>query len=266
MTNNKLNASRREHISALATTVVDLYSPNKGVTDLSAIVKTYGIGLCHDDYGASFDGMLTCFEGLFDIHVDVLRNKYEVRRRFTIAHELGHFFLDEHRRAILSGASPHYSKHTGFASHSIIEQEADLFAGCLLAPESRLRHDYNSVHKFSPIVIRDFAARYQCSFPSMLSRFIDLSLHPIMRLTIRGGEIESTFSSDGFHYRLRDRRKVPEDSYLFDILQGRSKCEQVHQGYVADWFNPRYGEDGETPLFEYYRQWGNVYYGLIWEP
>lgn len=264
-TTNKLDANRRDIISALASAVVELYSPQPGPTNLEQIIKALGLGYSLNDYDGYFDGMLTYDGDKFCIHVDDSLNKHHARHRFTVAHELGHFFIDEHRWALMSGIPPHYAKHTGFATHSVVEQEADLFAGCLLAPEARLRRDYLNIREFTPKVIHDFARRYKCSYPTMVSRFIDLSLHPLMRLTIRDNEIESFFRSEGFRYWPRDRRKVPEDSYLFDILQGEGRCDIVHQGYVADWFNPRYGEDGETELFEYYRQWGDTFYGLIWE-
>ena len=166
----------------------------------------------------------------------------------------------------MSGVAPHYSVHTANASHSAVEQEADLFAGCLLAPESRLRQDYLSVREFAPRVIHDLARKYDCSYPAMESRFAYLSLHPLMRLTVHDGELLSSFRSAGFTRRLRHPRIIPEESYLHDLLQGESGYDRVHEGYVADWFELRYGEDDGAPLFEYYRRWGDRIYGLLWEP
>ena len=55
---------------------------------------------------------------------------------FTIAHELGHYFLDGHPEAIFSGGNDrHYSK-SGFVSDDIHEKEADAFAAELLMPEN----------------------------------------------------------------------------------------------------------------------------------
>src|SRR5580658_8784922 len=54
-------------------------------------------------------------------------------RRFTIAHELGHYFLEGHVDAIFADGSPHES-HAGFLSTIKYELEADHFAARLLMP------------------------------------------------------------------------------------------------------------------------------------
>jgi Zn-dependent peptidase ImmA (M78 family) len=52
-------------------------------------------------------------------------------RRFTIAHELGHYFIEGHVDAIFSEGSVHESR-AGFISSSNFELEADHFAARLL--------------------------------------------------------------------------------------------------------------------------------------
>ncbi|GMO32300.1 MAG: hypothetical protein Ta2B_13190 [Termitinemataceae bacterium] len=52
---------------------------------------------------------------------------------FSIAHELGHFFLDGHPEQIFNAYGLHES-HAGFTSQDSIENEADTFAASLLMP------------------------------------------------------------------------------------------------------------------------------------
>ena len=59
------------------------------------------------------------------------------RQRFTIAHELGHYFLDGHIDHVLPNDGVHAS-HAGFSSSDPYEQEADNFAAGLLMPSSHL--------------------------------------------------------------------------------------------------------------------------------
>jgi len=52
--------------------------------------------------------------------------------RFSIAHELGHYFLDDHPYINIDGL---HKSDAGFVSQNRYEQEADIFASGLLMPE-----------------------------------------------------------------------------------------------------------------------------------
>jgi len=56
-------------------------------------------------------------------------------RRFTVAHELGHYFLDGHYEYIFSDGKGRHQSDTGFTSEDRYEREADTFAAGLLMPE-----------------------------------------------------------------------------------------------------------------------------------
>jgi hypothetical protein len=53
-------------------------------------------------------------------------------QRFSVAHELGHYFLDGHCERILSGGV--HASHAGFVSRDPYESAADTFAAALLLP------------------------------------------------------------------------------------------------------------------------------------
>lgn len=53
-------------------------------------------------------------------------------QNFTVAHELGHYFIDDHPRAILDNGK-HFSR-SGYISKDRFEEEADAFATELLMP------------------------------------------------------------------------------------------------------------------------------------
>ena len=54
-------------------------------------------------------------------------------QRFSIAHELGHYWLDSHPAHIFKQGDMHQS-HAGFGSADPSELEADYLAACLLMP------------------------------------------------------------------------------------------------------------------------------------
>lgn len=80
--------------------------------------------------GAS--GMLLHVSGAFGIgyptHID-----NEGFKRFSVAHEIGHYRLPGHIDAVLDAQGRHFSK-AGFRSADRYEQEADQFASALLMP------------------------------------------------------------------------------------------------------------------------------------
>ncbi len=54
-------------------------------------------------------------------------------QNFTVAHELGHYFIDEHPLAVLGANGKHFSR-SGYISKDRFEEEADAFATELLMP------------------------------------------------------------------------------------------------------------------------------------
>ena len=55
-------------------------------------------------------------------------------QRFSVGHELGHYFLPGHIDAVLGNGNIHESR-AGFASSDKYEMEADYFAAGLLMPQ-----------------------------------------------------------------------------------------------------------------------------------
>lgn len=105
------------------------------------ICTAKGIQLVHESYGkGKFDGMLVYRKGEWFILCNYSSGNAEgsTRERFTIAHELGHYHIPEHRRQLMGGCRPHGS-HAGVfdGAESIEELEADTFAANLLMPPLR---------------------------------------------------------------------------------------------------------------------------------
>lgn len=67
--------------------------------NLEMIVNSENITFIEGNYGNHFLGQLVHYSDKFYIilNLDQLANSESGRIRFTIAHELGHYFIDEHR-------------------------------------------------------------------------------------------------------------------------------------------------------------------------
>ena len=91
------------------------------------------------------------------------------RRRFTIAHELGHFIL--HRGQRQSFNCDKESVYSGIDTIRVIEREADDFASNLLMPGDLLR-EWISNQRIDLHVLSAMAKRFQVSFEALCIRFI----------------------------------------------------------------------------------------------
>lgn len=137
----KLQESRKTELAELAEAVVEMNSPRRGPVDLVGIANAAGIKLHYGEYDENFDGLIAHKDGIFHIHLNLRRmngHRNSSRARFTLAHELGHYFIDEHRNQLITGKEPHASQCGMFdGADCIEEQEADFFAASLIMPPSR---------------------------------------------------------------------------------------------------------------------------------
>ena len=151
------------------------------VTPLEIIIEEEQLNIYFDSYGDTFDGMTIYENSNFFIHINTYRgnNPNSLRSRFTIAHELGHYFIDNHRIGLKRGLlTPHFSKNNE-NSFNKIEREADYFASCLLMPEIRFKKLIQR-KKFDYSVLKSLSDEFQTSISATAIRFADVGNHPIM--------------------------------------------------------------------------------------
>ena len=133
----QLSPTREQEIAELAEAVAEEYFPATRVNPL-AVVKAKHISISFNHYGDSFDGLLEHRHGRFHIYANLNRIDHtdSPRARFTLGHELGHYFIDEHRNALAQGLAPHPSI-CEYESDLLVEREADHFSSNLLMPTAR---------------------------------------------------------------------------------------------------------------------------------
>jgi len=131
-------AARAVEIGELAEAVADEHCPQRPV-EPDRIAAAKGVTLCFGHYGEAFDGMLEHEAGRFHIYCNLDRTgrRGSPRARFTLAHELGHYYIDEHRNALAAGRAPAHPSQCDHESPLLAEQEADHFAANLLMPAGR---------------------------------------------------------------------------------------------------------------------------------
>ncbi len=137
-----------------------------------ALITQKGITLSLGDYGRAFDGLLEHKSGRFHIYCNNARLRHESRVRFTLGHELGHFFLADHRQALEAGLPPHPS-FSEYQSDNPAEREADHFASNLLMPRLRfLEAAQNRPPGLGAVL--DLAGMFETSWTSTTLRYVKL--------------------------------------------------------------------------------------------
>ena len=217
------------------------------------------------DFKDCFDGKLKyfpkkrCFTLLYNTKYDVgyPAGKHHPRTRFSIAHELGHYFLDAHREYLLKGGMPHPSRSEFRRVHRKIEREADAFAASLLLPTQLIRSKVN--RSFLTLSLIDELSRdFQTSPICTTFRTVSVSDDPCAVAGIRDGEVKWLFPSD----RLIQGACYPRKGYIksdfaverWEAFRAGDTSRLTHEGEAADWLSI-YGKAakvGELTVHEHY--------------
>ncbi len=163
--------------------------------DVNALAAAEEISVLEGEFGKSFDGRIEFRQevggGRFYLfHAGVNQPERPVGRvRFTIAHELGHYVLPEHRARLLAGQA-HVSR-TDFYSEKQTEREADAFASCLLLPRDLLLQEVRrrrGLLTLSEIMVLA-KNRFLTSATSTALRYCSLSPEPCAAVLSENGRV-----------------------------------------------------------------------------
>lgn len=117
-------------------------------------------------------------------------------QRFSVAHELGHFFLPGHPEKAIGSDGIHKSR-AGFLSDNKIEREADSFAAGLLMPKSLFAPAMDKAGAgFS--AIDHLHTLCETSITSTAIRYAQLSEEPVAVVMSTGSKIDYWFPSTAF--------------------------------------------------------------------
>lgn len=156
------------------------------------------------DTAGGVSGMLLrhgdSFGILYATHIDS-----EGFQRFSVAHELGHYFLEGHIDHVLPKDGIHES-HAGFVSADPYELEADNFAAGLLMPETLFRKELN---RRGPGLdaVEHMAGLCRTSLTATGIRSAELSRDAVAVIISTGSTIDFCFMSDAM-------KSLPQLSWL----------------------------------------------------
>lgn len=148
--------------------------------------------------------------------------KSEGFQRFSIAHELGHYFLEGHPDAVFREGEVHQSR-AGFCSADQYELEANHFAAGLLMP----RHLFDvAAGRYSDGMdaVKGLAADCKTSLTASAIRYSELADAAIAVVISHGSTVDYCFASDSMRsirgYRhLKKGAVLPRNSLTSDFNQ-----------------------------------------------
>ena len=140
----------------------------KETVDFKDIVEIFG-GTVSEDKDVFFGDTIDV-RGKLDFTIKLHPLATTERQRFTLAHELGHYFLHSQQ-----GSKPLKAFRLGT---SMAEQEANYFAAELLMPEEMFRADFKTLSKDlnQEDKISKMAQMYHVSFTAASVRISSLNL------------------------------------------------------------------------------------------
>ena len=214
--------------------------------DLDTLAEAYDIVVePMKSSGIGVSGMLVRYGNTFGI----LYNQEIPNRgfqRFSIAHELGHFFVEGHLDQIAFVGGAHKSR-AGFVSEDPVEREADYFAAGLLMPEAPI----NDVIRQQPDGIQAIEAIQRAAHASLTAsaiRYVGLTEAAAAVIVSRDGRVNYCYMSDAMkalkpYTSLRKGSPIPAKTATASIAQlpkeQRQSAREESETNIAEWLGGR---------------------------
>ncbi|GIW88278.1 MAG: hypothetical protein KatS3mg108_2602 [Isosphaeraceae bacterium] len=220
-----------------------------------AIVKEEGIELAPGRYGPKFDARIEFVgaERAFILYYRTAQHgRTESRVRFSLAHELAHFYLPSHREYLLSGRS--HNSVIDFRSRNPRENEADEFASALLMPRElflaemdKRRRSFWTLSDLCRLADEEF----QTSVTSTVRRYCQFDFEPCAMVVSEANRVNWAWHSDSM--RALGMSHVPAGSRvpgtsrtagLWKRLEGSDSLDAVGGLVPAQaWYERPYREE-----------------------
>lgn len=194
-------------------------------------------------------GMLLHIEGQFGIGYPT--HVYsEGFKKFSVAHEIGHFRLPGHLDAILDGNGQHVSS-VGFRSDDRYEKEADHFAAALLMPTTLFTASIKRAGDGLK-AIETLAGEYETSLEATAIRYVQLSRDPVAMIRSEGRTIDYAFMSEALKDFpdldwIRKKTPLPTGSVTASFNANKTRVELAGRSSgksdLQDWFDGPHSQE-----------------------
>ena len=183
----------------------------------------------------------------------------EGRKRFAIAHEIGHFILHTGTQLILCDEEDMHAWKDSKAR----EIEANEFAASLLMPYELF---IRSINEGQPTfeIISGVAEEFRTTLTATALRYVSLSKEPCALVVSKDGFIRWYRKSDNFDFHVKVGEKLSFDTFAFDFFDGVNLPKDPDSVPARAWLAGEIHE--ESDIFEQSISLGSygVVLSLLW--
>lgn len=183
----------------------------------------------------------------------------EGRKRFAIAHEIGHFILHTGTQLILCTEDDmHIWKES-----KVQEIEANEFAASLLMPQEVFIRSIKIGQPTLNIII-EIAKEFRTTLTATALRYVGITKEPCALVVSKNGYIKWYRKSDCFNFHVKVGEKLSFNTYAFDYFDGLNLPKAPDSVPARAWLAGEIDEEAE--LIEHSMSLGNygVVLSLLW--
>lgn len=210
--------------------------PNFAVED---ICRQLGIETIKERPVTSFEAALLMDANKAFGSIILAEGRRPERRRFSIAHELGHFLIPTHMPGPTGfSCSLEHLRVADPGKHDRrlrVEAEANRFAANLLMPPARIRASLTSRNPDLAEIVR-LAGEFGVSREAMARGYIDAHRQTLAIVIVRTGRIDRVYRSEAFPWiEPRRGQPVPEDSIASECGLSSGQISEVEECDPETW-------------------------------
>lgn len=166
--------------------------------------------------------------------ITVNSTSIEVRRRFSLAHELGHWH--HHRGRVLFCGTKEIDSREGSVTNP--EVQADDFASDLILPNFLFRPAIAKIKKLNLSTVRELRDQFRASLTATLIKLVDSKRFPIM-IVCHGMDRRRWFRrANMIPQWWFPRNELDPDSFAFDMLfKGQGESAYPRKVGAGAWFD-----------------------------
>ena len=235
-------------IEKLADEVRASYGQTSSPVSLDTIAEGEGISLVSIEQCEGFHGRIEFLREAASFviyHPDPNNTPNRKRVRFSIAHELGHYFIEPHRELLVAGKI--HNSTPGFICDNELEVEADEFAAALLIPRAHIEQRLQRRSFMTLAEILKMGDDWQSSARSATIRYVRYTGEACaMVVSKQQGKLTKYIPSDeaeALGFRFTGLKTVPDGSAASRLHNDNSK-QNIEESHTTtkSWFPFLHGE------------------------
>lgn len=237
--------------------IVEQVYDNCGMVDpsdlpIEDVIGSYNIHIKEEHIDGS-DGRIipTSNSAILTLNSNI---KVHTRRKFVLAHELGHFIMHRNNGKMFQDDTSTLNSWYD-NNYNKAEIEANMFAAEFLMPKW-IFEDECKGKKFSPELIDELAEGFEVSKTAAILRFVECGHYPVCIVYCHDNKMKWFKRSKDFRHYVEYERNLPprygtvaEELFTTNtIYKGKDRKQTISK---SAWFKPNKYDDGDTDYNEY---------------